>query len=372
MKARASRVQAGPARQGRLIDRNLFVIAVGLSLVGLGQAEVRAGDPRPAGAPAPEVVVTQTDESKFPAISVYFELKRADGSYQLDAGRESFRVTEDDRDRPIVDFDAPITVRKEPATIVLVLDQSGSMLQDDRIGALKRAVGTFVTAMPAGSEVAVIAFSSEVRLICPFTTDRNQILAAVDRLDAIGATRYFDAVAHALALLAEKPGRRAVLAMTDGKDTESHLADLETVTAAARRLNLPVHTLGLGDGSDEASRALKTLAGATRGQHYAANDAAGLGRIYEEIARRLGSAYRLTYATDRRMPDGTLRPIAVYFARAQKAGQAAIFVRGMVVPARGWSGLFLALLAGLVGLAVIPGWVRRRVRPQTPSPPPLP
>ena len=322
--------------------------------------KVLADEPRPTGPAPPEVVVTQTVDTKFPEIAVYFELKRPDGSFLLNADRESFRVTEDNQDRPIGEFDAPVTVRKEPATIVLIVDQSGSMLQDNRIGALKRAVATFLTAMPAGSEVAVVAFSSDVRLICPFTTNRDRVAAAVNELEAVGATRYFDAVAAALGLLAEKSGRRAVLAMTDGIDTESRLANLESVVANARRLNLPVHTLGLGDGLDEASLALRTLATETRGQHYSANDAAGLGKIYEEIARRLGSTYRLTYTTDRRIPDGTLRPIAIYFARAAKAGQAAVFIPGMVVPARGWSGLFLALLAGLVGLAVIPSWLRRR------------
>ena len=331
-----------------------------LLIAGTTGAALGAEPGPPAGPAPPEVVVTQTVDSKFPEIAVYFELKRPDGSFLLDADRESFRVTEDGQDRPIGEFDAPVTVRKEPSTIVLVLDQSGSMLQDNRIFALKRAVATFLTAMPAGSEVAVIAFSSDVRLICPFTTDRNRVAATVNDLEAVGGTRYFDAVAAALALLAEKPGRRAVLAMTDGIDTESRLADLPTVVATARRLNLPVHTLGLGDGLDEASQALRTLATETRGQHYAASDAAGLGKIYEEIARRLGSTYRLTYTTDRRIPDGTLRPIAIYFAQAAQAGQAAVFIPGMVVPARGWSGLFLALLAGLVGLALIPSWLHSR------------
>ncbi len=345
--------------------------AVGLILNSLAGADDLAPQTNPTAATPPEVVVTQTDETRFPTIAVYYELKRPDGSFVLDAGRDSFRVKEDGQDRPIVEFDAPISVRKEPATIVLVLDQSGSMLEDDRISALKRAVGTFLTAMPAGSEVAVIAFSSQVRLICPFTTDRTRVAAAVSELEAVGSTRYYDAVAAALALLAEKSGRRAVLAMTDGKDTESRTANLDSVINAARRLNLPVHTLGLGNEIDEAGLALRRLAAETRGQHYTAADARGLGRIYEEIARRLGSAYRLTYSTDRHIPDGTLRPIEIFYAQAKKAGQAAVFIRGMVVPARGWSGLFLVLLAGLIGLAVVPTWVRQRGQNRTQTPTPL-
>ena len=339
---------------------------IGLALVALLGPGLWAEEPaaRLADTPAnaPEVVVTQPDESKFPEISVYFELKRPDGSFVLDADRESFRVTEDGRDRPILEFDAPVTVRMQPSTIVLVLDHSGSMLQDDRIGALKRAVASFVKGVPPGSRIAVIGFSSEIRLICPFTTDRSKVLAAVNELEAIGGTRYFDAVTAALALLGEETGRRAVLAMTDGKDTMSARASLSSVIATARQANLPVHTLGLGDALDEATLDLKKLATSTRGQHYTAADADQLRQIYEQIARRLGSSYRLTYATDRRIPDGTLRPIELFYARASKAGQAAVFIRGMVVPARGWSRLFLALLAGLVGLAVIPALLRDRRR----------
>ena len=342
----------------------------GWLLVGLGSIAI-GDEPRPAppADDAPEVVVTQPDESQFPAISVYFELKRPDGSFVLDGDRASFRVTEDGRDRPIVAFDAPVTVRKQPVTLVLVLDHSGSMRQDDRIDALKRAVASFTRAMPAGSRVAVIGFSSEVRLICPFTGDRDKILAAVSELEADGGTRYFDAVTAALDLLAEESGRRAILAMTDGKDTLSFQANLATVVARARQLNLPVHTLGLGDALDEATAALKTLARESRGQHYAASDADQLRLIYEEIARRLGSAYRLTYNTDRKLPDGTLRPIQVFYARAKKAGQAAVFIRGMVVPARGWSRLFVVLLAALVALAVAPGLLRARRAARSAEPP---
>ncbi len=333
----------------------------------LGSIAARADDPpvpKAEGSGAPEVVVTQPDESKFPEISVYFELRHPDGSFKLDAGRKAFRVLEDGRERPILEFDAPVTVRSNPSTVVLVLDQSGSMLQDDRIDALKRAVSTFLKAMPEGSKVAVIAFSSDVRLICPFTTDRGRVMNAVEGLEAVGATRYFDAVAAALNLLSEETGRRAVLAMTDGKDTQSQLADLASVVALARKANLPVHTLALGGELDDATVALRTLASSTRGQHYSATDSDQLRTIYEEIARRLGSTYRLTYATDRRIPDGTLRPIEVFYAQAKKAGQAAVFIRGMVVPARGWSGLFLILLVGLLAVAVVPSAVRRaRTRP---------
>ena len=57
---------------------------------------------------------------------------------------------------------------------MLVVDHSGSMEQENRIGSLKKAVASFLKKLPEGSRVAVVGFSSEVERLCPFTTDRDR------------------------------------------------------------------------------------------------------------------------------------------------------------------------------------------------------
>ena len=157
--------------------------------------------------------MTGASEQSFPRISVQFEVKRPDGSFLLDAGRDDFRVTEEGRDVDVVDFRAPLTTEAIPTTVVLVVDRSLSMEEEDRIGGLKRAVHSFLEKLPEGSRVAVIAFGSEVDRLCSFTTDRGQIKTAVDALEPAGATRFYDAVAVALEMLDHETGRRAVLAL---------------------------------------------------------------------------------------------------------------------------------------------------------------
>ena len=66
-------------------------------------------------------------------------------------GRDDFRVTEDGREVPIVEFLAPVTSELIPTTLVLVVDRSGSMRNEDRIGGLKRAVAAFLEKLPEGS-----------------------------------------------------------------------------------------------------------------------------------------------------------------------------------------------------------------------------
>ncbi|WP_152050636.1 VWA domain-containing protein [Tautonia marina] len=306
------------------------------------------------------VVVRQVDESGFPEITLDFEVTRPDGAALVDADQDDFRVTEYDQPVEILRFEAPTSREVMETTVVLVVDQSRSMEEENRIGALKEAVRTFLSVMPIGSRVAVIAFSDEIRVICPFTTDVRRVQASVDELQPMGGTRYYDAVVEALELIASQSGRRAVLAMTDGEDTFSRTADLDATILAARRLGLPVHTLGLGSEEEIASDDLRRLAAETRGQYLPARNADQLRAIYEELATRLGQMYRLVYQTERPLPDGTLRPVAVYFRSATVGAQTEVFIRGMVVPASGWPRLFLGLIGVLVGLALLPGLMRRR------------
>ena len=193
-------------------------------------------DPGVESARAPvQVNVRGVDERGFPEITLDFEVRRLDGGALLDAKREDFRVTESGEPVEILSFVAPRSVELRPTSVVLVVDTSGSMVKDeDRMTPLKRAVATFLESMPAGSEVGVVAFGMEVRLISPLTTDLNRVKGAVDRLEPGGGTRFYDAVGEAIALLSESPGRRAILALTDGEDNLSREDSLETVIAAAR------------------------------------------------------------------------------------------------------------------------------------------
>jgi len=305
------------------------------------------------------VVVTGASQEDFPRIGVQFEVRRPDDSFLRDATKEEFRVFEEGKELPILEFQAPMTTERIATTIVLVVDRSLSMSIEDRMPSLKEAVSTFLEKLPEGSRVAVIAFGSEVKLIQPLTADRRRAREAVNRLRPAGATRFYDAVSHALEILDDEPGRRVVLALTDGEDNASVEADLDSAAAAARRLGLPIFTLGLGGEEEISSADLKRLAEETRGQYYPARRAEELKAIYETIAERIGAGYSLTYQSDRRILDGTLRPVQIYYQGAEKAGETAVFIPGMVALAPGWSPLFLGLAAVLIALARAPALLRR-------------
>ena len=217
------------------------------------------------------MVVTQTDDFEVPGDH---GLLRTEAARQHIHPRRQERGVPGHRGRPGT-TDPPVRfadLDRDPA------DDRGPGRQPQReheagrpIGALKQAVATFLEGMPPGSRVAVVAFSSEVELICPFTTDPGRVREAVD--GHRGGWRHSllrRRHVRALELLAEEPGRRAVLALTDGQDTISKPATLTSAIKKARQLNLPVHTLGLGNEREIAVKTLARLATETRGQHYLA------------------------------------------------------------------------------------------------------
>lgn len=341
------------------MNRAAWVLLGVLTLAGPDSRADGPGQDKAKGA-APSVVVTAASDAAFPDITVDFEVRRPDGTFLLDAGRDDFELTEDGRPVTLTKFLSPMG-EPRPITVALVVDRSTSMNRDGRIDVLKAAVGTFLSGLPKGSRVSVIAFGSDVDQLCPFTDDLARVKATVDELEANGATRFYDAVGEALGLIASETGRRAVLALTDGKDTDSRLKP-RSVVAAAQRLGLPVHTLALGPEEGVESEELRRLATATRGQFYPAAESDQLRAIYRELAERLRSSYTAVYRTDRRLPDGTLRPVRVAYRKGDTTavGETALFIPGMVVPAAGWPRLFVALLACLLALAAVPRSLGRR------------
>ena len=138
---------------------------------GCRRGRSRGGSRRPVARGAGgdvSVLVTGASDAKFPEIAVEFEVKRPDGSFLLDAKQADFRVTEDEpADVASSGSRRPSATERMPTTVVLVVDRSLSMEEEDRIGSLKQAVATFRRGCHPGSRVAVVAFGSEVETDLP-------------------------------------------------------------------------------------------------------------------------------------------------------------------------------------------------------------
>lgn len=229
---------------------------------------------------------------------------------------------------------------KERATIILVIDVSGSMSAGDmfpsRLAAAKRASTAFVDTLPEDFRVGVVAFSSDASLVQAVTSDHDAVRAAIAELQLGGGTAIGEGLDVALASLppdllsspsgaggpggAGAPGGTGapapqggppaggqpgapppappavVLLLTDGQNTEG-VAPLEA-TARAREANVPVFTVGMGGrggpfglGGAQSSidePLLREMAAQTGGQYYNAPTGGDLRRIYSDLGLALG------------------------------------------------------------------------------------
>jgi Ca-activated chloride channel family protein len=157
------------------------------------------------------------------------------------------------------------SVAKDRATVILVVDVSGSMQARDvkptRLGAAQAAVRTFLKRVPKNVRVGLIAFAGEADVAAPPTTDRQMVLDSVDALggfSGFGGTAIGDALSAAvdlgkaslagsLAASTNTPtkGLVSVLFLSDGAQNRGVLLPIQGAELA-RQAGIPVYTVALG------------------------------------------------------------------------------------------------------------------------------
>src|SRR5688572_30928344 len=139
-----------------------------------------------------------------------------------------FAIYEDDVKRPIVAFEPT----QSPFSLVMLLDMSGSTVNFRQ--QIQQAAIRFLDALAPEDRVAVIVFNGKgVRELAGFTTDRGKTAYAITLASGSGDTLLFDGLKESLRkLAAEGKRRKAIVALTDGLDTQIRKSDRAAVAKA--------------------------------------------------------------------------------------------------------------------------------------------
>lgn len=104
---------------------------------------------------------------------------------------------------------AYIITMTQQGTVILTIDVSGSMRADDlkpnRMEAAKEAARIFVSKQPDTVRIGIVSFSGSATIVQPPTTDRDAILAAIDRLQTQRATAIGSGILVSLEAIFENP-----------------------------------------------------------------------------------------------------------------------------------------------------------------------
>jgi Ca-activated chloride channel homolog len=219
---------------------------------------------------------------------------------------------------------ARVPVPRDEATVMLVLDVSGSMDADDvepnRLEAARAAASRFIDKLPKRFQVGLVTFSDAADTLVQPTTDRVAVEQALASLRADGATAIGDGLGAALDAIealgsppvqggadpadpADPAARRRVPAVTlllsDGANTSG--SDPMEQAERARQLDVPVFTISLGTpggvlrGPGGQSRSvapdaetLTRIADITNARSFQAATSENLSAVYDGLGSRIG------------------------------------------------------------------------------------
>lgn len=223
---------------------------------------------------------------------------------------------------------ASVSVPASRATIVLLVDVSGSMRAADvkptRLGAAQNAMGAFADRVPKGVKIGLVSFSTGPDLLVIPTTDRTILHEGIDLLSPEAGTAIGDGLGLAVqtvkASVGDAPRSKdgkipgAIVLLSDGAQTRGELTPLQGA-ALARNAGIRVFTVALGTNNGTLDPGafgfgfggggggglgfnrrfpvrpdpvtLAAIARATDGQTFRAESASKVQQVYKQLGRSI-------------------------------------------------------------------------------------
>jgi Ca-activated chloride channel family protein len=142
------------------------------------------------------------------------------GRFLPGLGVDSFRLYQDGVQVPISVF----LTSKDPIKIALLLDTSAST--QTVLGKIKKAAGRFLLQLRDKDVAMVASFSTDIQVLCPFSSDPEELGNAIKKARAGGGmTKMRDAIYEVIhKRFRSAAGRKAIVLLTDGQDHGSKIS----------------------------------------------------------------------------------------------------------------------------------------------------
>jgi Ca-activated chloride channel family protein len=182
---------------------------------------------------------------------------------------------------------------RKPANVLLVVDTSGSMNDEDRLERAKEGLETFFRQVGRQDSIGLTIFSDQIQPLIPvgpFAQNERRIRDTVRNLIADGGTAVWDATVEAFEQVrseADASRINAVVVLTDGEDTDSSRSIEDAVEAVRAQGDsddqVRVFTIAYSAGAAGAAEGLAAIAKASGGQAYE-GDTEDIESVYRSIS----------------------------------------------------------------------------------------
>ncbi|MDA2934753.1 VWA domain-containing protein [Acidobacteria bacterium AH-259-D05] len=267
---------------------------------------------------------TQSRDQEAPVIrttvdvvNVFCTVRDRRGNYIMDLKREDFEILEDGVRQTIDFFHNETGENAQPLTVVLLIDTSGSVKDKLRFEQMAAAEFLSQTLRKNKDMAAVVQFDSDLALVQDFTYDYSVLENAINSIRAGGATKLYDAIWVSVdELLRHEVGRKVMIILSDGADTQSTVRDEEAIRIAQEE-DVVIYGIGVRSRRfDSDFGKLEKFAKSTGGLFF--NSKADLERLREaftKINQGIKNQYNLGYVSTNRKQNGSFRGIELKVKR---------------------------------------------------------
>lgn len=319
-------------RRALFIALPLFIMTAGTALLPGAHAQRKAVPPATAAQDDDEVVRVDTDLT-----NILFTAVDKDRRFVTTLQKDDVRVFENDAPQQIFTFEHETDL---PLSLAILIDTSWS--QEETLTDEKAAARAFVEAVirPDKDQAAIVSFTGkptteqaltgnlaslrkgieQVVIIHPREPEEGGAVATPDERaapdydDSIGYTNIWDSLAFASdEILSQTPdrSRRAIILLTDGTDTNSHLKREDAIERAIKA-NVIIYSIGIvGNEGDIEKDTLRKVSEKTGGRAFFPEDEKDLSAAFKQIEQELRSQYLLAYSPTNSARDGSYRRIRV-------------------------------------------------------------
>ncbi len=267
--------------------------------------------PPPASLAQERVQDQAAHEYVVRAITLAVTIQDSKGRFVNNLTEKDFTIYENNKKKPLTyflhDFGAPLS-------LTVLLDVSGSMALENKLEECKAALRNLATRLlRPRDEIALLLFADgQVEVAAKHSTDKSEFLRVLDKSEAYGQTALNDAVAVSPEFATRaKNEKRALLLLTDGIENDSQ-ATPEQALEIARRVDVPIYTIGYKIPRNEQLAAHRRSSGltsagivetldkfsrATGGKAWFLNEPTDLAAVVQEIKNEQAHQYIIGYTS---------------------------------------------------------------------------
>ncbi len=195
----------------------------------------------------------------------------------------------------------PDSIRRVPATVLIVMDTGGTMRLAKDISLTRKAAQGVIDSLSEDDEIALMDYSDKPNIVSEWTKDRRLLTNSLNRKLSFGKRSAFvEALNLATKMLKEsRSDNRHLILISEGTDTFADDSDREAAMKELLTTNINVHVLSYTGLEGARANKRKKLVGKPRGTALPSEVQATMPEAVQEMNR--ASTTGIAINTDRAM-----------------------------------------------------------------------